>query len=79
MHSITLWKPAQRIGSLETISTRLKLYLVGCTPKEIMLDIHSLIIWAQNLDFRVPSYIFRSVGPVLKHSLTQTHIEVAKV
>lgn len=73
-HSMNLWKPAQSVGSLETKSTKPKLYPVGCTPKETMLEIQSLIIWAQNLDFRVgPS------GPVLKQPLTQTHTEVARV
>ena len=58
------------------------IYLVGCTSKETMLEIQSLIIWAQNLDFRVSGYIFPPVGPVLKQPLTQTHArthtEVAK-
>ena len=58
------------------------IYLVGCTSIETMLEIQSLIIWAQNLDFRVPGYIFPPVGPVLKQPLTQTHArthtEVAK-
>ena len=70
--SPTHWKLGNNIYKAQTISN-------GCTPKETMLEIQSLIIWAYNLDFQVPGYIFQLAGPVLKHQLTQTQTVIARV